>query len=210
MAELSGSVPNSSNEPTNEPALKVDATDNSNEPNDISCKGDDKKKQDFWNYTRRQFALGSTSDVFVTTGYDKWKTALSAGKGFKKHESCSTHVNSMLSWKEKSSKLNKNQQVSFLLNETVLEKRQDYFKAIVSTIIFLAEHELPFRGNWNDEENYESGLFNNLFKFLLGKDAYLRSCQEAMPSNATYTCPDIQNEIIQIIADTLREKWFLK
>lgn len=164
-----------------------------------------KEKDAAFCYACRQFGSANMSDVFTTTGYDKWQAALSAGKGFKKHESTSSHTNNMLSWKEKMSRSNNSQQVSYLLNETVLEKRRYYFNAIVSTIIFLAENELPFRGDWCNEENHEVGLFQNLFKFSLVKDEHLRRCQEVMPSNATYTSPNIQNEIIQAIADVLRE-----
>lgn len=191
----------------NIPASEAIPNENSKEPEDISRKGEDKKNQDFQNYTFkrqadgrsfqstwltkfpwleyskekdaafcyacRQFSLGNTSDVFATIGYDKWQAALSAGKGFKKHESSSSHANSMLSWKEKTSRLNQNQQVSSLLNENILEKRRYYLNAIVSTIIFLAGNELPFRGNWSSEEENEVGLFQNLFKFSLENDKYV-------------------------------------
>lgn len=96
--------------------------------------------------------------------------------------------------------------MTYLLNETVLEKRRFYFKAIISTIFILAKSELPLRGSWDNEENNEAGLFQNFFKYYLEKDEYLRQCQEMMPANATYTSPQIQNEIIQIIANVLREK----
>ncbi|XP_055304939.1 uncharacterized protein LOC129569799 [Sitodiplosis mosellana] len=112
----------------------------------------------------------------------------------------------MLSWKEKLCRSSSNQEVSTLLNETVLEKRRYYFKKIISTILFLAQNELPLRGNWDSAEDKEGGLFNNLFEYNLENDEHLRHCQEQMPANATYTSPLIQNEIIQIIADLLREK----
>ena len=111
----------------------------------------------------------------------------------------------MLSWKEHSSRLASNQEISSLVNDVVLEKRQYYMKEIVSTVFFLVKNELPFRGNWNDEDCDESGLFQNLFKLLLEKDAHLRKCQEAMPKNGLYTSPQIQNELISIIADCLRQ-----
>lgn len=111
----------------------------------------------------------------------------------------------MLSWKEKQSRTNTNQQISNLLNETVLEKRRYYFKAIVGTILFLVKNELPLRGDWDGEESEELGLFKSLFKYTMEKDKQLQQCQDAMPSNALYTSPQIQNEIIHIIADELRK-----
>lgn len=64
---------------------------------------------------------------------------------------------------------------------------------------------MPFRGDWNEEENDEFGLFQNLFKYTLEKDEHLRQCQAIMPANALYTSPQIQNEVIHVAAVILRE-----
>lgn len=88
----------------------------------------------------------------------------------------------------------------------MLEKRRYYFKTIVETILFLVKNELPFRGNWNSDDDVEFGLFQDLFKYTLQKDEHLRKCQEAMPGNALYISPQIQNELIHIIANVMREK----
>lgn len=98
-------------------------------------------------YPCRQFGIGNATDMFISSGYNGWKRALSAGQGFQKHESSTFHINSMLSWKEHASRINKNQQISNLLNETLLEKRRYYFKAIIGTILFLVKNELPLRGD---------------------------------------------------------------
>lgn len=60
--------------------------------------------------------------------------------------------------------------------------------------------EVAFRGNWDKEYHQEDGIFRNLFEFRLKDDKYLRECQETMPRNATYMSPEIQNELIAIIA----------
>lgn len=163
-----------------------------------------KKNDAVYCYPCRQYAIVNASETFCTTGYNNWSKALAKGQGFSKHEISNSHLSAMLSWKEHSSRLASNQEISSLVNDVVLEKRQYYMKEIVSTVLFLVKNELPFRGNWNDEDSDESGLFQNLFKLLLEKDAYLRECQEAMPKNALYTSPQIQNELISVIADCLR------
>lgn len=156
-------------------------------------------------YACRQFATINTNDVFTSGGFNAWKTALSTGKGLRRHAASANHIGAMLSWKECQSRTNTNTQVSTLLNESVLEKRRYYFKAIVKTILFLVKCELPFRGNWESDENVELGIFQNLFQYTLESDEYLRKCQESMPGNALYTSPKIQNELIHIIANVLRE-----
>lgn len=68
-----------------------------------------------------------------------------------------------------------NEEITTVLNESVLEKRRYYFKSIVETILFVVKNELPLRGNWNDDDDeVELGLFQNLFKYTLEKDEYLR------------------------------------
>lgn len=105
---------------------------------------------------------------------------------------------------------NQNQQISTLLNDVVIEKRRYYLKEIIRTILFLAKNELPYRGNWISEDKKETGLFQNLFKFTLERDEKLRDCQNAMPANGMYTSAIIQNEVIQLIADVLRQKIILE
>lgn len=103
-----------------------------------------KEKDAAFCYACRQFGTGIMKDIFTTNGYTNWQAALSTGKGFKKHETTAVHLKSMLDWKEKVLRSSKNQQVSNLLNETVLEKRRYYFKAIVESVLFLVKNELSF------------------------------------------------------------------
>lgn len=103
----------------------------------------------------------------------------------------------------KQSRTKTDQSISNLLSKIVLEKRRYYFKAIVETIFFLIE--LPFRSDWDYDEKTELGLFNSLFGFIMERDKYLKECQLAMPANATYKSPQIQNELIKLIADELQK-----
>lgn len=94
--------------------------------------------------------------------------------------------------------------VSELINSSVLEKRRYYCESIIETIVFLVARRLPFRGDWNEEDKEEEGLFNDLFELLIKKDSRINECQKAMPPNITYRSPDIQNEFICILAHSLR------
>lgn len=60
------------------------------------------------------------------------------------------------------------------------------------------------RGDWDDEEKEEGGLFNSLFEFAMNRDPQLIEYQKHMPKNATYKSPQIQNEFISILAHLLR------
>lgn len=99
-----------------------------------------------------------------------------------------------------------NKDISVLLSTDVLEKRRYYVQSIIETLLFLAKNELALRGNWNTETKHEEGLFNSFFELLISKDDKLKSCADIMPENAKYTSPEVQNEILSIIASAMREE----
>lgn len=164
-----------------------------------------KEKDAAYCYPCRKYATSSARDIFCLTGYNKWSKALAKQQGFKKHETSNTHLSAMLAWKEHAVRLANNSEISSLVNDTVLEKRRYYVKEIISIIWFLAKNECAFRGDWDKENHEGSGLFLNLFKYMLDKDEVLNKCQDVMPKNALYTSGEIQNEMIHIIASSLRE-----
>lgn len=146
------------------------------------------------------------SNTFTVIGFNNWKNALNKSHGFYKHESTITHKNSMCSWEQKLKQSDGAvKPVTELLCGSILAKRRYYMKATIDVIIFLIENELPFRGNWDDEDHNENGVFRHLFEFKLKDNEELRNSEKAMPRNATYMSPEIQNELIDIIAKIVQQ-----
>lgn len=156
-------------------------------------------------YPCRQFCTSSnTSDAFTTTGFRNWSVAISDGRGFKKHEKCHQHHLSMLSWSERKSRQSSGAEISTLLSENVLSRRRHYMRAIVRTVLFLAENELGFRGNWDALENNEHGLFNLTFEFISNENPSIKEAGKSLPPNLNYRSPEIQNEIVTSAAFCLQ------
>lgn len=157
-------------------------------------------------YACRQFQPhASKENVFTSTGFKNWKTALEKSKGLPKHNSSNTHILSMAMWNEKKLRLSKGMEISSLVNDEVLQRNRYYVTSIAEIIQFLAVNELPMRGSYNIEEHEEQSLFKNLFEFTLRKDKKLMECYKGIPRNATYLSPEIQNDVIQILTDCVRE-----
>lgn len=154
----------------------------------------------------RQFGKPtSKDDVFMKTGFRSWKIALQKNKGFDKHNNSSQHIANMVSWKKKEARRKTSTQVSRLLTSDVIEKRQYYVISLIGVVKLLASNELPFRGEWDPDTQSESGLFSKILKCTLKKDERLKPCLDVIPKNATYTSAEIQNELIGIMADFVRE-----
>lgn len=156
--------------------------------------------------TCRQFGKTSNDPAFTSTGYNNWQSALTENRGFSRHQKSTDHANAAIRKDEKAMRILSGKSVSELVNNTVLTKRRYYCSTIVDIIIFLTSNRLALRGDWNDEDKEEYGLFNSLFEFALKRDKELADCQKYMPPNVTYKSPIIQNELIEILAETVRDE----
>lgn len=158
-------------------------------------------------YPCRQFVSVCKEDTYTQRGFRNWKAALDRTKaGFYKHASSEIHVQAMVMWSERINRVDTNRSVSTLVNDSVLDKHRYYIASIVEIIQFLVVNELPVRGTYNIVEHVEECLFKNLFEFTLRKDAKLADACKIIPKNATYQSPDIQNEIIQVMTDLIKEE----
>jgi len=99
---------------------------------------------------------------------------------------------------------NKNKSVVQLMNSTLqntIECNRTKLISIVKSIVFCGTNNIPLRGSTD-----ETAIFNNLLKFRIDTgDNILNDHLLNSPSNATYISHRIQNEIIDICNEILRE-----
>ncbi|XP_055306570.1 uncharacterized protein LOC129570872, partial [Sitodiplosis mosellana] len=88
----------------------------------------------------RQFGEHSQEQTFTTIGFNKWRTALSDGKGLVRHNASAGHMTATARYAEKLIRTEMGKSVSELLNPSVLEKRHYYVRSIVEIIVFLVSN----------------------------------------------------------------------
>lgn len=96
----------------------------------------------------------------------------------------------------------------------IAENRQK-IKSIVKTIIFCGRQNVPLRGHRDSaldlerDETANGGHFWALLQFRAAAgDLVLCDHLAHAPRNAVYTSPDVQNQIIDILGDYVRQKIF--
>ena len=108
--------------------------------------------------------------------------------------------------------LNIQSQLDSIRATTISENRQK-LKSIVETIILCGRQNFPLRGHRDStldlerDEAANSGNFWALLHFRAAAgDSVLRDHLAHASRNATYTSPDVQNQIIDILGDYVRHK----
>jgi hypothetical protein len=145
--------------------------------------------------------------TFTKSGFSNWKTAMENGKGFKKHEQSEVHICAMASWKEKEFREKRGLTVQNLIQ--VRPQYKIWLKTVFNTTKYLVANGLTFRGheeNANLTQNLSGGLYlNTLSDLLFEQDPALQEIAKCLPSNAKYTSPEVQNDVIETLADIVRE-----
>ena len=77
---------------------------------------------------------------------------------------------------------------------------------LFSVVRLLGKLGMPFRGHMEDQNSLNKGLFRELIEFIAKSgDEILNDHLQHMPGNATYLSPTIQNEMIDIVGNSILE-----
>lgn len=164
----------------------------------------------------RKFTKEGEGDVtFVVSGFCNWKTALESKKGFSRHCTSKTHILAMSQWEERKALSERGKEIHTVLEPEQITRNRHYVKSIAETIQFLAVNELSFRGSEGhgsisekaeQEKTSFDGLFMALFLYTINKDKKLQAIIPSIPTYASYTSPEIQNEVISILGSMVVEQ----
>ena len=115
----------------------------------------------------------------------------------------------MAQWKEQQHRDSSDTAILTLQNKPDPEHRTWSF-TVFSDVKFLVMNGLPQRGDSEMTDfkgEISGGLFLNTFEQLLFKlDPELDALARRLPDNAKYTSPDIQNEVIKVLIDLVKQK----
>lgn len=159
---------------------------------------------------------GNKDDAFAKSGYSHWKKAL---ERFDKHENSASHREALdLLVTIPSSTSDVGEMLSSAHAEEKAENRK-MLSIIISTVRYLGRQGLPLRGQYksggvSDEKGEIDSNFLQLLKVRAEDNEGLKKW--LTKSQCKYTSPDVQNEILRIMAlSILRDissevagKWF--
>ena len=147
---------------------------------------------------------GCAEPAFVCTGMKNWKKALGKDGKLTCHAQSSVHKNAWVMWMEaKSQPCSVAARLDSAYRQQV-KKNREYLKIIIETLMFLAKHNIPIRGHDESLQSTNRGNFLDLLN-LRSRDNPL--LQEFLTrKNYPYTSPALQNQLIDIIGNSVRSK----
>ena len=102
--------------------------------------------------------------------------------------------------------------------EDKIKQNRAILLSIIDVVIVLGKHNVPFRGhNWDKTTHREDGNFDFFLHWRAELDPVLKGHLQTSKKNASYTSPQVQNELIelvgaeikdQIMTDARSSRWF--
>ena len=146
--------------------------------------------------------MGYIDSLFSITGFSNWQKAISK---FNKHAQSANHRHAVdMAVMASKPSMDVGEKLSTALSEERAKSRNVLY-AILSTIRFLARQGLPLRGRYQDDCVENSGEIDSNFIQTLklradevpNLDIWMKRSQDC------FTSPDIQNELLQMMALTV-------
>ena len=151
----------------------------------------------------RVFPSKHTESTFTCTDLRDWKSATDKCKGLSKHHSSKCHQEAMENWWNYLERNTTSVAQSFA---TVTMEQKKWLFAVFNVTRFLSANSLPFRSS-DDSDILGDGLFLRAFSQLIFPlEPSWERIHQLLPGNAKYTSPTMQNELISVLAELVREK----
>ena len=99
-------------------------------------------------------------------------------------------------------------EITSLVNSEAIERNCCYFSTLNDIVACFATHRLACRGEidaFESKDERGNELFLGPFNYTVEKDQRLRAIIKIIPRNATYTSPDMQNELIAAMSSVVTE-----
>ena len=156
------------------------------------------------------FSCHKNGDPLVVSAFRDWKNALGSKRGiFPSHAASKSHQSAMIAAEEFKA-VCRREKYSILesLNQSysiMVEQKRQVLLTILDVIFALARRGIAFRGRWDKDAHEENGNFQFFIKWLAKYESNLANHLKTAAKNAMYLSPQIQNELIKCVGDSIRE-----
>ena len=151
----------------------------------------------------------SSESPFMCTGFKNWKKALGKKGYIDQHKHSETHriadEKAALFLQTRQPGTDIRARIAKQVSEQQIRTKRGIL-SIIDVVLALGQRGIPLRGNWDKKEGTEDGNFAYFVNWKSTFHEDLKDHLDHTSSNARYMSPRIQNEIIHLSEEFIREK----
>lgn len=158
----------------------------------------------------RHFAISSNvENRFTVAGYQNWKKACGMSGKFSKHARADYHLDAMVAWSNFNTMERNESSVAQMVSDGYAEKvrrNRQFIKTLGEVILLTCTQKIAQRGHDESDSSSNPGNVIRLLELIGRHDDIVLEHLRDSKRNAKYTSPDIQNEVISLMAGMVKEE----
>ena len=146
---------------------------------------------------------------FTLTGFRDWKHATGKNGVLNGHARCFSHKQAQAAWGQCKLNHTLGTTLSDCLGSSraeAIQQNRHYLKTIAEVVLLCAKQDLVLRGHREGPISNNKGNFLEILYVVAKHDPIVQKKLTKGPRNATYTSGDIQNDMLDIMAEAIRNK----
>ena len=164
-------------------------------------------------YPCRLFGFGGCSSssrpeqAFTSTGFKDWKHAMGKGGILPGHNNCHAHKQAAIAWNQYTL------YIVYRISERLgsaraeqIKQNRHYLKCVIEILLLCSHQEIALRGHRESELSANRGNFMEILKLVAAHDPIVYHRLNDGPKNAVYTSPEIQNTLLNVMGNIVRNE----
>ncbi|CAF3577936.1 unnamed protein product [Rotaria sp. Silwood1] len=147
-------------------------------------------------------------DSFTVGGFNNWKRALAPDRGFDRHVKSQTHIISSANFFEYQSRQKSNTTVIHVLEKSRADQIRNNRNKLInisSAILLCAKQLLALHGHDESIDSHNHGNLMEILKWSAQTDPLAKAVLKESAGNATYLSHQIQDELLHIMENQIRD-----
>ena len=157
-------------------------------------------------YACRHFGLPNSEITFTGTGFRNWKKAMYKDGGFAAHAKSEAHSNAVLAWRDFEKAGHENTSLLNILSQDhskLVQENRHYIKKFAEVLLLTATQNIAQEAIGESEKVDNRGNFLAILELLANHDPVVEKKMNGV-QNAKYTSHQIQNEVLDKLAEMVR------
>ena len=151
---------------------------------------------------------GRAEEAFTRCGFRNWKNAIGKTGIISRHGICNSHKQSMVSWNDYTTNVRRQSTIEHRIDsahQQLITENRHYIFTLAEVLLMCAKQNMALRGHRESAESSNRGNFLAIMDLIVNHDSVIKEKLHGQ-RNAVYTSPQIQNHLLQLMGNAVRQR----